>query len=173
MSHCELSQFGWRLLNRNNNKPQKKDSVSTGGKGRQTQSNKYIQNIEIAVQSKGMICVILCLPDYSFCASEDLCPGWQLPSARAWDSTDVSKLDKGWFIYRSRARDFSVKDLQLHILFLIMSYGCPSLRKSQAPFVATTVLLAEDLLRIRKVVAQDAGALLNENYIHLPWISYI
>lgn len=97
MSHCEISQFGWRLLNRNNNKPQKKDSVSTGGKEIQTQSNKYIQNIErLQYNVKAWYVFYSSLTDYfSFDASL-----WQWRSAGEPGLTASLFLCSGWHRHR-------------------------------------------------------------------------
>lgn len=65
----------------------------------QTQSNKYIQSTEIAVQSKGVICVLLYLTDdFSSHVSLCQCRSAAVPSLTAslcaGDCTDVDKLDK-------------------------------------------------------------------------------
>lgn len=116
MSHCKISQFGWRLLNRNNNKPQKKDSVSTGGKGIHTQSNKHIQNTErlqYKVKAWYVSSSILqtAFPPVLLCDSEDLlpCSGWQPPCVCAWDGIDIDKPDRGWLIYGSEVGTISVE----------------------------------------------------------------
>lgn len=68
------------------------------------------------------------------------------------DRTDVDKLDRGELTYGFGVRVFSVKNLRLHNLFLMVSHEGLSPKKHQVPFDATTTMLAEEQMISRSRV---------------------